>query len=200
MVEALRNRATTLAHTKDESGRHAWREVVRFYGPVIYGFARRQGLGDADAAELMREVLRGVAPGNRLLKYDPDRSPLRERLFAATRHGIMTVLSARQNRPHRTGDRGARDDAALDFGATTDSAWDTEYSRQLAARAMGLVKHEFPSSTWQAFWKTTVAGSSARDAGMELAMTPGAVHIARCRVLVRLREEVQSLRSDAEAW
>ena len=31
---------------------------MKLYGPVVYGFARKQGLQDADAADLMQDVMR----------------------------------------------------------------------------------------------------------------------------------------------
>ena len=36
----------------------AWRKFMQLYGPVVYGFARRRGLQDADAADLMQDVMR----------------------------------------------------------------------------------------------------------------------------------------------
>ena len=77
---------------------------------------------------------------------------------------------------------------------------DVEYRRQLAAKAMDSMRHVFPPSIWQAFWKTAVDGRPAQDVGLELKMTPGAVYVAKCRVLIRLREEVQRLQAEAEAW
>jgi RNA polymerase sigma-70 factor (ECF subfamily) len=49
---------------------------------------------------------------------------------------------------------------------------------------------EFEERTWQAFWRTAVDGRSAADVGAELGMTPGAVRVAKSRVLHRLREEL----------
>jgi RNA polymerase sigma-70 factor (ECF subfamily) len=107
---------------------------------------------------------------------------------------------AQKNRPRWTGDIGSLFASALDREVEPDSDWDIEYHRQLAAKAMGRVKHVFRSSIWQAFWKTAVDGRPAQDVGLELKMTPGAVHVAKCRVLTRLREEVQRLKAEAEAW
>jgi DNA-directed RNA polymerase specialized sigma24 family protein len=65
MVETPLTRMTLLTRIKDETDLDAWREFVRLYGPVVYGFARKRGLGDAEAADLMQEVLRRVCEENR---------------------------------------------------------------------------------------------------------------------------------------
>jgi len=65
---------------------------------------------------------------------------------------------------------------------------------------MDAVKHEFQPNTWKAFWGTAVEGRGAQEVGAELKMTPGAVYVAKSRVLARLRDEVQRLQAEAEAW
>jgi RNA polymerase sigma-70 factor (ECF subfamily) len=53
-----------------------------------------------------------------------------------------------------------------------------------------MIRSEFEERTWQAFWRTAVDGLTAADVGAELHMKSGAVRVAKCRVLQRLREEL----------
>jgi RNA polymerase sigma factor (sigma-70 family) len=200
MVETPLPRMTLLTRIKDETDVDAWREFVRLYGPVVYGFARKRGLGDAEAADLMQEVLRSVARNADKMEYDPRRGTFRGWLFTVTRNKIGNFLSARKKRPRRTGDCGFLMTSVPDREAEPDSDWDIEYQRQFAAKAMDRVKRVFRWSIWQAFWKTAVDGRPAQDVGLELEMTPGAVYVAKCSVLTRVREEVQRLQAEAEAW
>ena len=64
-------RASLLVRLRDPDDVDAWKEFVRHYASVIYGFARKRGLQDADAADLMQEVLRSVAGAVGRLDYDP---------------------------------------------------------------------------------------------------------------------------------
>jgi RNA polymerase sigma-70 factor (ECF subfamily) len=50
------------------------------------------------------------------------------------------------------------------------------------------VRGEFEERTWQAFWHTAVEGRRPKDVAADLGMSPGAVRVAKCRVLQRLRE------------
>jgi RNA polymerase sigma-70 factor (ECF subfamily) len=65
--------------------------------------------------------------------------------------------------------------------------------RELFFRALELIRHEFEERTWQAFWRIAVEDRTPQDVADELSMTPGAVRVAKCRVLQRLREELGDL-------
>ena len=60
-------------------------------------------------------------------------------------------------------------------------------------RAIDLLRPEFSEQTWQAFWRTAVEGQPAVEAAQELGMSPGAVRVAKCRVLHRLRADLAAL-------
>ena len=51
-------RASLLLQIRDGTNHGAWREFMNLYGPVVYGFARKRGLQDADAADLIAAALR----------------------------------------------------------------------------------------------------------------------------------------------
>jgi RNA polymerase sigma-70 factor (ECF subfamily) len=53
-----------------------------------------------------------------------------------------------------------------------------------------LIRNEFEERSWQAFWRMAVGGRTANDVAAELSMSPGAVRVAKSRVLRRLREEL----------
>ena len=202
MAEPPPTRVTLLARLKDGADGEAWREFVHLYGPVVYGFARKRGLQDADAADLMQEVLRSVARNAGRMEYDPKRGTFRGWLYTVTRNKVYNFLSGQRNRPRAVGDSGAQErlDAVPDREVERDDDWDIEYQRRLSSKAMDAVKHEFQPNTWKAFWGTAVEGRGAQEVGAELKMTPGAVYVAKSRVLARLRDEVQRLQAEAEAW
>ena len=74
-----------------------------------------------------------------------------------------------------------------------DSAVDQTANRVLVQRMLELVRDEFTENTWRAFWQTAVEGKPAQEVGAGLGMSAGAVRVARCRVLQRLREELGDL-------
>jgi RNA polymerase sigma-70 factor (ECF subfamily) len=56
-----------------------------------------------------------------------------------------------------------------------------------------LIRADFEEHTWQAFWAVAVDGRPGTDVAAELGMTPGAVYVAKSRVLRRLREDLGEL-------
>lgn len=202
MAEPPLTRVTLLNRLKSGRDADAWREFFQLYGPVVYSFARNRGLQDADAADLMQEVLRSVARNADKMDYDPKKGTFRGWLYTVTRNKIYNFLTANKNRPKASGDPEVweRIDKVADNDQGLDATWELEYQRQLAAKAMENVKSEFQKATWEAFWKTAVEGRPANEVGAELNMTAGAVYVAKSRVLARLREEVKKLEATAESW
>jgi RNA polymerase sigma-70 factor (ECF subfamily) len=78
-----------------------------------------------------------------------------------------------------------RSDAALGESMSADPA-----ERTLFRRGLELIRREFEVRTWQAFWRTAVDGRATADVAAELGMSPGAVRVAKSRVLQRLRSEL----------
>src|SRR6266446_1968412 len=109
MPEPPLTRATLLVRLRDGTNAEAWREFLQLYGPVVYGFARNRGLQDADAADLMQEVLRSVARNAPRMEYDPARGTFRGWLYTVTRNKIYNFLSGQRNRPRASGDSDAHE-------------------------------------------------------------------------------------------
>ena len=71
MADIPPTRPSLLLRLRDPRDEAAWRQFVDLYAPLVYGYARKQGLQDADAADLSQEVLCAVAGAVGRLEYDP---------------------------------------------------------------------------------------------------------------------------------
>jgi RNA polymerase sigma factor (sigma-70 family) len=197
--ESPLTRASLLVQIRDGANQAAWQEFVNLYGPVVYGFARKRGLQDADAADLMQDVLRSVSAAIGRLDYDRNQGTFRGWLFTITRNKVFNFLSARRIRPQGSGD--TTTNRLLDShpdGRDGADAWELEYQRRLASLAMERIKNEFQENTWQAFWLTAVDGQAAAEVAKQVGISPGAIYVAKSRVLARLKEEVEALRQQEE--
>jgi RNA polymerase sigma-70 factor (ECF subfamily) len=193
-------RASLLVQIRDGSNHSAWQEFIKLYGPIVYGFARKRGLQDADAADLMQDVLRSVSSAIGRLDYDRNQGTFRGWLFTITRNKIFSFLSARRIRPQGSGD--TTTNRLLDTqpdSSDGSEAWELEYQRRLAAIAMERVKGEFQEKTWQAFLLTAVEAVPVSDVARQTGLSPGAIYVAKSRVLARLKEEVESLQRQEES-
>jgi RNA polymerase sigma-70 factor (ECF subfamily) len=192
--ESPLTRASLLVQLRDGANHTAWQEFVNLYGPVVYGFARKRGLQDADAADVVQDVLRSVSTSIGRLDYDRKQGTFRGWLFTITRNKVFNFLSARRIRPQGSGDTTTnRLLASQPDDREGADAWDLEYERRLAALAMERIKGEFQDSTWQAFWLAAVEGQAAADVARQIGISAGAIYVAKSRVLARLKQEVESL-------
>ncbi|HMC88034.1 MAG TPA: sigma-70 family RNA polymerase sigma factor [Gemmataceae bacterium] len=197
MEDSPVTRASLLLRIRDGQDKEAWRQFVEIYASLIYGFARKRGLQDADAADLMQDVLRSVASAVGRLDYDPRRGSFRSWLYTVTRNKLYSFLDGQRRHPRGSGDSRAQQLLEEQVGPDDSAAaWDQEYQRRLFAWAAERVRGEFQESTWQAFWQTAVEGRGPKDVARELNLSPGAVYVAKSRVIARLREKIQEVQDE----
>jgi RNA polymerase sigma-70 factor (ECF subfamily) len=198
MQDSPATRASLLVRLRDGGDADAWQEFVRLYAPVIYGFARKRGLQDADAADLMQDVLRSVSSAIDRLEYDPARGTFRGWLFTVARNKVFNFMESRGRRVQGSGD--SRMQQRLEQHADGDgdlsADWEADYQRALAAQAMERVKREFQAATWEAFVQTSVEGRSPAQVASRVGLSVGAIYVAKSRVIARLRKEIERMQED----
>src|SRR4051794_34356237 len=191
MAEIPATRASLLLRLRDPRDEIAWREFVELYTPLVYGYARKQGLQDADAADLSQEVLGSVAGAVGRLDYDPARGAFRNWLFTVVRRKLSTWRRDRKNDPVSRPDTSPP--AALEQCPAPEQAWwEAEWERHLFNWACQQVRREVTERTWEAFWRTAIDAQSGSEVAAALGLSVAAVYRARSRVVARLKELVQS--------
>lgn len=165
----------------------AWTRFVELYTPMLFGWARRMGCGETDSADLVQEVLVHLVRQLAEFRYDPRKS-FRAWLRTVA-HNCWRNLKRRQSLPiDQTADwrEIAQSDPETPF-------WEVDYRRQLAGRALELMRVDFEEVTWKACWECVVEGRPAADVARELGIRVGTVYAAKSRVLSRLRQELEGL-------
>ena len=182
---------TLLARVRHSDDRTAWDRFVSLYSPLLFAFARRAGMNDNDAADVVQDVflvLMAELPG---FEYDAARKNFRGWLKTITvnkcrerqrRRGIATAPGGDEN-----GLSGVVDDA------TVEAFWDGEYRQHLVAQALRLMQSDFESQTWQAAWLALTTNRTAADIGQELGLAEASVWVAKSRVLRKLRQEMAEM-------
>lgn len=177
----------------------AWNQLISLYGPLVYAWCRHGDLQTADAADILQEVFLAVATHiGEFRKHGPTET-FRGWLRTITRNKMMDHYRRRGREPGGEGgtEAGTRfaqlpqSDSAL--SAEDESRIERTAEVLLFQTALANIRGEFAPRTWQAFWLTAVEGRSPKDAGDEISMSPGAVRVAKSRVLQRLRQELGDL-------
>ncbi len=177
-----------LQRLRQPAPQDAWKRFVDLYTPLLCYWARRLGLKDQDAADLVQEVFAVLVVKLPEFTYDPSKS---------FRSWLRTVTHNKWREKHRR--------ASLSVGAFADGQdepavpdpaeafWEGEYQQHLTTRALELMQADFKPATWKACWEVVANDRPAAEVAAELGLTVGAVHAARFRVLARLRQELQGL-------
>jgi RNA polymerase sigma-70 factor (ECF subfamily) len=184
-----------LARVKANDGA-AWTRLVELYGPVVYRWARANGLQASDAADVVQDVFQSVARSIESFRREAPADTFRGWLWTIARNKIRDHFRRQGGQPQAAGgDTAAAAMAQMPEAGPDDSDEMARRAAQasLARRAMTLMQGDFEESSWRAFWLTAVEGRSAADAAAELGISAAAVYMAKSRVLRRLRQELAGL-------
>jgi RNA polymerase sigma-70 factor (ECF subfamily) len=193
MAEIPPTRVSLLIRLRDLHDAAAWGEFVALYGPLVYGYLRKQGLQDADAADLGQDILGKVMAAIGRLEYDPCRGSFRNWLFTIVRRKLSHYRSAWSTRTRGKGGSGM--DRWLQQCAAPQQeqeGWEQQWEEQVFAWACTQVRRQVADLTWQAFWRTAFEDQAGEKVATDLGLSIAAVYQARSRVLARLKELVQS--------
>lgn len=181
---------TTLINRLQQSGPQpeAWGLFAELYAGELLAWARRHGLREADAEDVAQSILTNI---RELLRGYERRegTPFGRWLFRVTANACRTRLRRLARETGADGLSSVVDGTVVSF----EELEEAEHHRQLTRRAMTFVEREFDAKRWAAFLALAVEGRAAADVATELGITRTAVHLARFRVVARLREVLRDL-------
>ncbi len=178
-----------LERLREPAADEAWQRFVDLYTPLLFFWARRLGLQDADAADLVHDVLTTLVKKLPEFVHDPKqgfrrwlRTVLMNRWRDRCRQGAVTVqLADGQTLSEQPGPDPFRD------------LEDEEYRQQLTGRALQVMQADYQPTTWRACWEHLVSDRPAAEVARELGISESAVYAAKYRVLRQLRQELAGL-------
>jgi RNA polymerase sigma-70 factor (ECF subfamily) len=181
--------ASLLVSLKQAGSPAAWSRFVRTYSPMLYTWACRIGLQDADALDLVQDVFTTLLEKLPEFSYDADRG-FREWLWVVTRNKYLE----RARRRSLPIDRSVTPDGVPGRAATSPE--EDDFRRHLLGQLVPALKDQFQPTTWKAFWESVVEGRPAAEVAAELGLSIDAVYKAKARVVARLHGDLADLIAD----
>ena len=176
--------------SSDEVDQSAWETFVGLYTPLMLHWARKVGLKQPDAADLIQEVLSIVFRRLPDWKYDRQgsfRGWLRtvnpEQVSRASADKKRCRSSTNQHRSWR---------GSLRF-PHAESTWDLDYGRLLLTQAMDQMQCDFEPTTWQALLAVMRENLSVEQASKQHNVSPWTIYSARSRLMRRLRDQLDGM-------
>ena len=175
--------ASLLMRLRQPGQAEAWTRFVRLYSPLLYSWARRMGLQDADAEDLVQEVFTTLFKQLPEFGYD-NQKRFRGWLWTVTRNTWLK----RRERSQLPVDHAQKAEKLL---APADHRLEEEeFHKHLLIEFLPTVQAHFHATTWQAFWEHVVNEKPVAQVAKELGLTVANVYKAKVRVLSRLHKEL----------
>lgn len=209
--EWLPTRPSLLARLRNQadsaSWHRGWEEFYTTYCPVVFRYARKRGLSETDAEDLVQEVVAGLARRLPEFTYDPGRGSFKTWLFRICRNKVVDHLRRQGRGVQWIQPGGMADGLALaELEDTTilqpDEAWELAWELDLRRSALELVGQRVNPMTMRLYLYHVVDGHDAATTVADFAdpkVTLDAVHLARHRVQKMMNDTLEQLRSGATA-
>ncbi len=208
-ADSIPTRQSLLARLKDWGDERSWREFFDLYWRLIHVTALRAGLTEAEAQDVVQEVMLAAAKKMPDFTYNPAKDSLKGWLLAVTRWKVVDQFRKREQaglpQPSGFRDRLTEDtertptvERVPDAGALVlERIWDAEWRENLLRTALDRVKLRANPAQYEMYHLQVVQRLSARETACALGVSTAAVHLAKHRVGKMLKTEVKRLERNA---
>ncbi|HEV7868077.1 MAG TPA: sigma-70 family RNA polymerase sigma factor [Chthoniobacteraceae bacterium] len=174
-----------------------WQEFFDTYWRLIYSVARKAGLREDEAQEVVQETVITIAKN--IGKYDRKAGPFRSWLLHTTRWRIADQFRKRDRGAEpkgRAADASRRGTATIErvpAPEISESVWDAEWKRNLFDAALERVKRRVSARQIQIFDCCVIKRWGAAKVASELRVNIAQVYLAKHRVSALLKKEVAAM-------
>ena len=203
----LPTRQSLLSRLRDCQDQDGWREFFDAYWRLIYNVARKSGLNDVEAQEVVQATFIYLARRMPKFRYDPARGSFKSWLRAVTRSRISVYCRSeklghkllQQPLGNRDSDEARAIEELSDPSADAlDEVWQREWEENLLNAAFRSVRAKVSSQQLLIFRLATAGDLALNQVAKKLGVSLAQVYLARHRVGKLLKAEVQRRRRETE--
>ena len=198
--EFIPTRRSLLSRLKQWDDQESWQVFFNTYWRLIYSVARRAGLGDSEAQDVVQETVVAVARQMPRFKYDPATGSFKSWLLLITRRRILDHLRKEYRRVKvdepmpRDGQRTATLERIPDpAGGVLDQIWDEEWKRQLFDGALQRVKRQVEPKHFQIFDCYVLKEWPVKEVAKAFDVSASQVYLIKHRIAALIAKEVHKL-------
>ena len=199
--DSIPTRASLLERLKDLGDQTSWNEFYQAYRELIYSVARKAGLNETEAEDVVQDTVISVARKMPGFTYDPAKDSFKGWLLTVTRWRILDQLQKRESHRLATSaaskEEGTRtstveripDPAGLDLAAI----WNEEWTKNLLHSALARIKRQVHPQHYEIYHLHVILEKPVREVARTLGVNAGQVYLARHRVGALLKKEMKRL-------
>ncbi len=203
--ELLPTRASLLTRLHDWDDQDGWREFFDTYWRLIFNVARRAGLNEAEAQDVVQETLLAVAKKMPGFRYDPARGSFKSWLLLNVRSRIVEHWRRRASASAHlvtpaaepsTG-TGLVERIAGPDGPELEAVWQKEWEANLLQAALERTKAKVSARQYLIFDLATLKEAPLAKITRTLGVNVAQVYLAKHRVGKVLKAELERLHQEA---
>ena len=198
--EYLPTRQSLLERLKNLQDQDSWQTFFDRYWKLIYTVARKSGLSDAEAQDVVQETIISVSKKIQGFAYDPAYGSFKGWLKRLTQWRMADHIRKKQYQSH--GKRMPREEAMSTSlaehledpaGPDIEKAWDEEWENNLLETALAAVKPRVSPRQYQIFYFHACKKLPAKQVAARLGVKLAEVYLARYKVSALVKKEVRAL-------
>ena len=202
--DSLPTRRSLLSRLRDLNDSDSWRTFFDTYWRLIYNVARKSGLSDDQAQEVVQETVIAVARRIPEFRYDPTKGSFKQWLLLITRRRIHDHLRRLYRSvpmtPGGTEELRRRSDALMSPGRSPDveidAAWEEEWRENLFHAALGRVRQRANPKQYQVFDYCVLQDLPASEVARMLGLNAAQVYLAKHRMSRALKRAVAEIETE----
>lgn len=175
----------------DGENPEAWQQFWEGYSPVLKQFARRRGLQDADAQDLVQQVMLAVSRKMEGFRYAREQGRFRSWLATIALRALWKQRTRDQRRPVEFVDAGRLDQLPAGPEGILE-----DLNAALNDAAMSAIQSEYSEEKWNTFVRLWIKDEPTQAVAKQIGRPPNWVYKVKHEVLKRLEQEVKRIRDD----
>jgi RNA polymerase sigma factor (sigma-70 family) len=200
--ELIPTRVSLLGRLKNWNDQASWQQFFDTYWKLIYGVARRSGLSDTEAQDVVQETMVSVAKHMPGFTYDARQGSFKAWLLNMTRWRIIDQVRRRAKSPGALpGAGGDSDTTAYDqivdpASNALDAVWDEEWQSNLLRAAVSRVRMRVEPQSYQLFDFYVNKEWTPDRVASTFNVSVNQVYLAKHRIAELLKAEVARLEQE----
>ncbi len=184
----VETRSSLLRRLKDSCDDQSWGEFVALYEPLLLAYVHRKGLGEADARDVVQDILASLfrtLPG---FDFQRSRGHFRTWLWRVAQNAI-TDWARRQTRQRKAEKewRARTETISRSVASELEIEWEAAHRQRILEFCLERIREETDPERWTCFEKHILEGRPGAEAAKLLGISVNLVYVNASRVLARLR-------------
>jgi RNA polymerase sigma-70 factor (ECF subfamily) len=200
--DSLTTRSSLLSRLRRVDDDASWRTFFDTYWRLIYNVARKSGLSDDEAQDVVQDTVIAVARKMPEFRYDPAKGSFKQWLLLITRRRIHDHFRRRyRSLPTESADaKPAKSeetpDSTLSPDAQIDAAWEHEWRENIFQVALARVRERARPKHFQVFDCCVLQNIPAPEVAQMLGLNAAQVYLAKHRVSAAVKRAAADIEAE----